>query len=62
MYIDEILVYLVVACVTGLATAMLVQGWNRPFFRSARKAANAFNSPFPLPMATSRRRRYSREV
>ena len=57
MYLDEILVYLTVAGISGLVTAMVVRGWNRPFFRSARKEANAFHSQFPMPMACTGRRR-----
>ncbi len=57
MHIDEIFVYLVVAAVSGLVTTMVVLGWNRPFFRSAGKAANAYGSRFPMPIACSARRR-----
>ena len=60
MYIDEILVYLTVAAVSGLAIAMVIRGWNRPFFRPVRKKANAASSPYPAPIWGFRCRRLAR--
>ena len=50
MYFDEILVYLTVAGVTGWVVAMVIRGWNRPFFRSVQKAPKTVDSQYLAPV------------
>lgn len=57
MYLDEILVYLTVAGVTGWVIAMVIRDWNRPFFRSFQKTQKAFDSQYLAPIWGFRCRR-----
>lgn len=50
MYFDEILVYLMVAGITGWVVAMVIRGWNRPFFRSFQKTPKALDSQYLAPI------------
>lgn len=56
MYIDELLLYLTVAGISGMVIAMMVRGWNRPFFRANRKATETLHTIFPMPMVRKARR------
>ena len=59
MYIDEILVYLTVAGITGWVISMVIRGWNRPFFRSFQKTPKAFDSQYLAPIWSFR---YNRKI
>ena len=57
MYIDEMMLYMLAACVSGGAFVLLLRGWNRPFFREGGKATEEARSGYPMPMPRRSRHR-----
>ena len=56
MYLDEILLYLTVAGICGVVTAVMIHSWNRPFFRANRKAHETVRPWYPMPIGRRERR------